>query len=131
MITLLIMSLFDHIPLARCPISPLTSHLIILNSVSPKGKFIPAHGDSKRNHGKIQHTHPLAEGQHYAESQIHTNTTLYPPHNYANIHTMPQSLSNVVIHLVFSTLHREPFITSNIQTTLHAYLATLVRDQGW
>jgi putative transposase len=44
---------------------------------------------------------------------------------------MPQPLSNVVIHLVFSTLQREPFISGNIKTALHAYLATLARDQGW
>ena len=40
---------------------------------------------------------------------------------------MPQSLSSVLIHLVFSTKHREPFITPAIETELHPYLATIFR----
>ena len=32
---------------------------------------------------------------------------------------MPQSLSSVLIHLVFSTKHREPFITPLIEQELH------------
>ena len=40
---------------------------------------------------------------------------------------MPQSLSSILIHLVFSTKHREPFITPSIETELHPYLATIFR----
>ena len=40
---------------------------------------------------------------------------------------MPQSLSSILIHLVFSTKHREPFITPEIEPELHAYLATVFR----
>ncbi|HVS80287.1 MAG TPA: IS200/IS605 family transposase [Pyrinomonadaceae bacterium] len=40
---------------------------------------------------------------------------------------MPQSLSSILIHLVFSTKNREPFITSAIETELHPYLATIFR----
>ena len=36
---------------------------------------------------------------------------------------MPQSLSRILIHLVFSTKGRERFLTSAIQTELHPYLA--------
>lgn len=42
---------------------------------------------------------------------------------------MPQSLSNVIIHLVFSTKNRNPWITPALQGRFHAYLATLARDQ--
>lgn len=41
---------------------------------------------------------------------------------------MPQSLSSVLIHLVFSTKHRQPFITPVIETELYPYLATVFRE---
>ncbi len=41
---------------------------------------------------------------------------------------MPQSLSSILIHLVFSTKHREPFITPAIETELHPYLAAIFRE---
>lgn len=41
---------------------------------------------------------------------------------------MPQSLSSILIHLVFSTKHREPFITPMIEPELHAYLAKICRE---
>ena len=44
---------------------------------------------------------------------------------------MPQSLSKVIIHLVFSTKERTEWIDTTIQPKLHAYLATTARDQGW
>ena len=40
---------------------------------------------------------------------------------------MPQSLSSILIHLIFSTKHREPFITTQIETELHPYLASIFR----
>ncbi len=40
---------------------------------------------------------------------------------------MPQSLSNVLCHIVFSTKDRAPFITSEIAPKLHAYLAAAIR----
>lgn len=43
---------------------------------------------------------------------------------------MPQSLSHILLHLVFSTKDRRPFIGKTIQPNLHAYLATVVRDMG-
>jgi putative transposase len=43
---------------------------------------------------------------------------------------MPQSLSSVFIHLVFSTKNREPWIHSSIETDLHAYGATILQNAG-
>ena len=39
---------------------------------------------------------------------------------------MPQSLSRVLIHLVFSTKNRAPLIDSKIQSELHAYLVGIL-----
>ena len=41
---------------------------------------------------------------------------------------MPQSLSSILIHLVFSTKNREPFITPAIETELHPYMAKVFRE---
>ncbi len=40
---------------------------------------------------------------------------------------MPQSLSSILIHLVFSTKNREPFIAPAIEPELHPYIATIFR----
>ena len=39
---------------------------------------------------------------------------------------MPQSLSRILIHLVFSTKNRVPVLTPDIQTELHPYLAGIL-----
>jgi len=36
---------------------------------------------------------------------------------------MPQSLSRILVHLVFSTKNREPLLTPEIRNELHPYLA--------
>jgi len=41
---------------------------------------------------------------------------------------MPQSLSQVILHVVFSTKDRHPWLDAAIRPRLHAYLATLCRD---
>jgi REP element-mobilizing transposase RayT len=41
---------------------------------------------------------------------------------------VPQSLSFILIHVVFSTKDRAPLLSSNIRPALHAYLATVARD---
>ena len=43
---------------------------------------------------------------------------------------MPQSLSAILIHLVFSTKDREPFITTQIESELHPYMATVFREHN-
>ncbi len=39
---------------------------------------------------------------------------------------MPQSLSKILVHLVFSTKHREPLIPVIIRPRLHAYIAGIL-----
>jgi putative transposase len=41
---------------------------------------------------------------------------------------MPQSLSLVLIHIVFSTMDRRPLIPNEILPEFHAYLATAARN---
>jgi REP element-mobilizing transposase RayT len=41
---------------------------------------------------------------------------------------MPQSLSRLLVHLVFSTKNRAPFLTLDIQAEVHAYLAVVLRE---
>ena len=43
---------------------------------------------------------------------------------------MPQSLSNVVLHLIFSTKDRHPWLGPDVRPALHAYLATVARNSG-
>ncbi len=43
---------------------------------------------------------------------------------------MPQSLSKVIIHIIFSTKNREPWLDSAIRPRMHAYLATICCDLG-
>ena len=40
---------------------------------------------------------------------------------------MPQSLSNVLVHLIFSTKNRAPFILPNIEHDLHRYMAAIFK----
>jgi putative transposase len=39
---------------------------------------------------------------------------------------MPQSLSKILLHLIFSTKHREPLIPETIRPRLHAYLVGIL-----
>jgi putative transposase len=41
---------------------------------------------------------------------------------------MPQSLTKLYAHLIFSTKNRKPFLDDQIRARVHAYLATIVRD---
>lgn len=41
---------------------------------------------------------------------------------------MPQSLTQLYAHLIFSTKNREPFLTASVRPRMHAYLASLIRD---
>ena len=43
---------------------------------------------------------------------------------------MPQSLSLVIIHVIFSTKDRFPFIERDTRPNLHGYLATVARNAG-
>jgi putative transposase len=39
---------------------------------------------------------------------------------------MPQSLSSVLVHLVFSTKHRHPWLTDDVRGELHAYMTGIL-----
>lgn len=41
---------------------------------------------------------------------------------------MPQSLSKVILHVIFSTKNREPWLDADVRPRMHAYLATICRD---
>ena len=41
---------------------------------------------------------------------------------------MPQSLSQIIVHLIFSTKDRTPNLTDETLPSLHAYLATVSRN---
>ncbi len=43
---------------------------------------------------------------------------------------MPQSLSCVVLHIIFSTKHRHPFIDKEIDGALYAYMAGVFESNG-
>ena len=43
---------------------------------------------------------------------------------------MPQSLSKVILHVIFSTKNRESWLESHVRPRVHAYLATICRDLG-
>ena len=43
---------------------------------------------------------------------------------------MPQSLDNVLLHIVFSTKDRTPCLGNSVRPALHAYLATVARNAG-
>lgn len=43
---------------------------------------------------------------------------------------MPQSLSLVIVHIIFSTKDRQPFLSPDTRPKLHAYLATVARNFG-
>ena len=40
---------------------------------------------------------------------------------------MPQFLSSILVHLIFSTKNREPFITEPVEKELHPYMASIFR----
>ena len=42
---------------------------------------------------------------------------------------MPQSLSRILVHLIFSTKNREPFLVPEIRTELYSYLAGVLREE--
>jgi putative transposase len=43
---------------------------------------------------------------------------------------MPQSLARILVHVVFSTKNREPFLSKEIRSKLHGYLAAVGRELG-
>lgn len=54
----------------------------------------------------------------------------YEPGLWPKIHAMPQSLSLVVIHVIFSTKERSALLDTDTRPKLRAYLATVARNAG-
>ncbi len=77
----------------------------------PKANLTVAWGNAP---GNGSHKTRLAEGQ----------THLHP----GSEHTMPQSLTKLYAHLVFSTKNRQPFLCGDVQQRVHGYLATVIRS---
>ena len=46
------------------------------------------------------------------------------------IDAMPQSLSKVIVHIIFSTKNREPWLDADVRPRMHAYLATVCSTLG-
>ncbi|MEX1042000.1 MAG: IS200/IS605 family transposase [Pirellulaceae bacterium] len=46
------------------------------------------------------------------------------------IQAMPQSHARIHIHLIFSTKHRERFISDMVRDPLHKYMGTILKDLG-
>jgi len=59
-----------------------------------------------------------------AESAIHFRC------RFVQSWPMPQSLSKVIVHVIFSTKDREPWFGSEVRPRMHAYLATVCRSLG-
>jgi putative transposase len=43
---------------------------------------------------------------------------------------MSQSLSKVILHIIFSTKDRQPWLDTDVRPRMHAYLAIVCRDLG-
>jgi len=43
---------------------------------------------------------------------------------------MPQSLSKILLHIIFSTKNREDFIRPEIENELYAYMASICNEYG-
>jgi REP element-mobilizing transposase RayT len=64
-------------------------------------------------------------------TQISLPIESIPPNVHTHIsfhHLMPQSLSQVIVHIVFSTKDRYRWLDDTIASRMHAYLATICRD---
>ena len=46
----------------------------------------------------------------------------------AEVAAVPQSLARIVVHLIFSTKNREPFIHREVRGSLHAYLTGILQN---
>jgi putative transposase len=59
-----------------------------------------------------------------AESAIH-----FRPRS-AHYERVPQSLSNVILHVIFSTRNRQAWLDRTVRPPMHAYVATICRQLG-
>jgi len=47
---------------------------------------------------------------------------------FGDYSAMPQSLSKVIIHIIFSTKDRQAWLDRDVRPRMHAYVATVCRD---
>jgi hypothetical protein len=83
--------------------------------------------DVSRMNVNMRVSEDLIEGKENlisAESAIH-----FRRHSFI-VRAMPQSLSKVILRIIFSTKNRESWLESHMQPRVHAYLATICRDPG-
>ena len=66
----------------------------------------------------------MAQKSAGAESAIH-----FSPFCFI-VGVMPKSLSRVILHIIFSTKDREPWLGLDVGPRMHAYLATVCCDLG-
>ena len=66
----------------------------------------------------------------YARTRASAESAIHPKALFGYRPSMPQSLSKVVIHIIFSTKDRHPWLDANVRPRMHAYLATICRDAG-
>jgi putative transposase len=66
---------------------------------------------------------------HLANGHNHHSQSIVPG-KLENTSIMPQSLSQLYAHLIFSTKDRFPFLKDDIRERVHGYLATILRDMG-
>jgi REP-associated tyrosine transposase len=64
------------------------------------------------------------------ENLISAESAIHFRHQSDHHSGMPQSLSKVILHIIFSTKNREPWLGSDVRPRMHAYLATVCRDLG-
>ena len=96
------------------PISQI-SHWVSFQSRT-NGARTPQPGVTPREHRPFNTSKPQRGGTNGID-RSHLFDTLRP---------MPQSLSRVLVHIIFSTKHREPLISDEIRPRLHAYLVGIL-----
>jgi hypothetical protein len=79
---------------------------------------------------KLQDLAPTAR-RHTSLGQRPKFETIYGKEQGLKARTiMPQSLSLVIIHVIFSTKDRQPFLERDTRKAAHAYLASVARNVG-
>ena len=97
--------------LANCPLSNVTT--LVLRSANG-ATFNPKPGPTPQESAKCKNVS--------AESAIHFE------HPFVHYRRDAQSLSKVLLHIIFSTKDREPWLTTEVRSRAHAYLATVCRN---
>jgi putative transposase len=71
---------------------------------------------------------PRIHGTHKKVPALKARFTSGPFRSIVGV--MPQSLSKVIVHIIFSTKDRETWLGLDVRPRMHAYLATVCRDLG-